>query len=215
MADVLFGRVNPSGKLPVTFPLVGKGFLDSVTPAQFPGALSADGKTQTVTCSERLAIGYRWYDANVSGGCAITRGRNPCIAFPFGHGLSYTTFAIAKPTLVADPAKGSWRAATRVTNTGQRTGAEVVQVYLSLPKSADAVGAPQPPRRLVGFQRVELAPGETKSVEITIDPAASHHPMSVWDEKAGGWTIPWGQFTVWLGRSSAPADLARAGVINR
>lgn len=215
VADVLFGRVNPSGKLPVTFPLAGKGFLDHVTPSQFPGEMSADGKTQTVTYSEQLAIGYRWYDANFSGDCAVKAGRNPCVAFPFGHGLSYTTFTIGKPTLAADPAKGSWRATTRVTNTGQRAGAEVVQVYLSLPKSADALGAPQPPRRLAGFQRVELAPGETKSVEITIDPAASHHPMSVWDQKAGGWVIPWGDFTVWMGRSSAPADLVRAGTIRR
>ena len=215
VADVLFGKVNPSGKLPVTFPLLGKGFLDHVKTAQFPGAIAADGKTQTVSYAEQLAIGYRWYDANISGNCAVRDGRNPCVAFPFGHGLSYTTFSVKAPGLVVDPKTGGWRATARVTNTGKRAGAEVVQVYLTLPPSADAVGAKQPPKRLVAFQRVELAPGETRPVEIAVDPASSNHPMSVWDEKAHAWTIPSGSFTVWIGRSSAPVDLAKAGVITR
>ncbi len=215
VADVLFGRVNPSGKLPVTFPRAGKGFLDHATPAQFPGVLAADGKTQTVTYSEKLAIGYRWYDANVSGGCAVRAGRNPCVAFPFGHGLSYTTFAQSAPKLVFDSARSSWRAQVRVKNSGKLAGAEVVQVYVSLPQSANAVGAVQPPKRLVGFQRIELQPGASAAVEIAIDPAATNHPLGVWDEKAHAWVIPAGRFTVWAGRSSAPADLVRVGYIDR
>lgn len=215
VADVLFGRVNPSGKLPVTFPLVGKGFLDHVKPSQFPGAIADDGKTQTVTYSEQLAIGYRWYDANVSGDCTVKDGRNPCVAFPFGHGLSYTTFGLGRPQLTFDAQSDTWRARVRVTNSGKRAGAEVVQVYLSLPPSANAVGATQPPKRLVGFQRIELVPGKSGTVEIAIDPAASNHPLSVWDEQAQKWVIPAGDFTVWAGRSSAPGDLARAGVIRR
>jgi beta-glucosidase len=90
-----------------------------------------------------------------------------------------------------------------------------VQVYLSLPASANALGAKQPPRRLVGFSRIELAPGASGEVSIAIDPAASNHPMSVWDERAGKWVIPQGRFTVWIGRSSAQKDLAKAGVIGR
>jgi beta-glucosidase len=215
VADLLFGKANPSGKLPVTFPITGKGFLDRATATQFPGVAAADGKGQTVTYSEQLAIGYRWYDANAGGGCALAAGKNPCVAFPFGHGLSYTSFAVAKPQLNQDAAKGTWRAAARVTNTGKRAGAEVVQVYISLPASANAVGAKQPPRRLIGFQRIELAPGASGEVSIAIDPAASNHPMSVWDERAGKWIIPQGSFTVWMGRSSAPSDLVRAGVIGR
>jgi beta-glucosidase len=214
VADLLFGRVNPSGKLPVTFPYQGKGFLDSATPAQFPGAPGEDGKTQTVTYSEQLAIGYRWYDANLSGQCAAVDGRNPCVAFPFGHGLSYTTFAVGKPTLAFDTKARVYRATLRVTNTGKRAGAEVVQAYVSLPASASALGVPQPPKRLVGFQKVELAPGASKSVTITLDPAASNHPLSVWNGAENKWTVPAGEFTLWIGRSSSPADLARAGTFS-
>lgn len=215
VADVLFGRVNPSGKLPVTFPLAGKGFLDSVTAAQFPGVMDEVGKTQTVSYSEKLAIGYRWYDANVSGGCAVRAGRNACVAFPFGHGLSYTTFAQSAPKLVFDEAKAAWRVQVQVKNSGKLAGAEVVQVYVSLPQSANATGAVQPPKRLIGFQRIELQAGASGMVEIAIDPAATNHPLGVWDEKVQAWVIPAGRFTVYAGRSSAPADLVRAGYIDR
>jgi beta-glucosidase len=215
VADLLVGKANPSGKLPVTFPLTGKGFLDRTSASQFPGVAAADGKGQTVTYSEQLAIGYRWYDANAGGGCAVAAGKNQCVAFPFGHGLSYSSFTVVKPQLSQDGAKGIWRATARVTNTGKRAGAEVVQVYLSLPASANAVGAKQPPRRLVGFGRVELAPGASGDVSIAIDSAASNHPMSIWDERAGKWVVPQGSFTVWMGRSSSPRDLVRAGVIAR
>ena len=215
VADVLFGRVNPSGKLPVTFPFEGKGFLDAAQPSQFPGAVSGDGGQQGVRYSEQLAIGYRWYDANVSGQCREVRGRNPCVAFPFGHGLSYTRFAVGTPRLLADGRTGGWRAVARVTNTGARAGAEVVQVYVTLPETANAAGARQPPRRLIGFARIELDAGRSGEVSIAIDPAASHHPLGVWDDKAHRWTIPGGRFKVWVGRSSSPADLVLAGHIER
>ena len=215
VADVLFGRTNPSGKLPVTFPIVGKGFLDKMATGQFPGEISADGKVQTVTYSEQLAMGYRWYDSNAGGNCLEKAGKNPCVAFPFGHGLSYTSFNIGKPRLAFDTTSGTWRATTRVTNSGKRAGAEVVQLYLSLPSSANAVGAKQPPRRLVGFQRIELVPGASGDATITIDPAASNHPISVWDESQGKWVVPLGRFTVWIGRSSSSGDLVKAGTIQR
>ncbi len=215
VADILFGMTNPSGKLPVTFPIAGKGFLDRVNTEQFPGVISPDGKHQTVTYSEQLAIGYRWYDANAGGNCGAKAGRNPCVAFPFGHGLSYTEFAIGKPHLTFHAESGTWRATARATNTGKRAGAEVVQIYLSLPPAANAVGAKQPPRRLVGFQRIDLAPGASSDVSIAIDPKASNHPLSVWDQKRGKWIIPQGRFTIWLGRSSSPFDLSRAGDIRQ
>jgi beta-glucosidase len=215
VADVLFGRVNPAGKLPVTFPVAGKGFLDKIETGQFPGQISADGKVQTVTYSERLNMGYRWYDSNAGGNCIEKAGKNPCVAFPFGHGLSYTSFNIGKPRLAFDATSGTWRATARVTNSGKRSGAEVVQLYLSLPPSANTVGAKQPPRRLVGFQRIELAPGASGDATITIDPAASNHPMSVWDERAGKWTEPQGNFRVWIGRSSSPRDLASATTVRQ
>jgi beta-glucosidase len=106
-------------------------------------------------------------------------------------------------------------ATARVTNTGKRAGAEVVQLYLSLPLSANALGAKQPPRRLVGFKRINLAPGASGDVTIAIDPTASNHPMSVWDERQIKWVVPQGRFTVWLGRSSAPRDLVQAAEIKQ
>ena len=215
VADVLFGRVNPSGRLPVTVPYAGKGFLDQVAATQFPGVPGADGKAQTVTYSEELAIGYRWYDANAGGKCGVTAGRNRCVAFAFGHGLSYTQFAMARPRLVEDAASGTWRATARVSNTGKRAGAEVVQVYLGLPASAHSAGVLQPPKRLVGFGRIELAPGASGEVSVTIDPAANNHPLSVWSEAEHKWIVPKGRFEVWVGRSSSPRGLVRAGTITR
>lgn len=211
VADVLFGKVNPSGRLPVTMPFTGKSFLDTITARQFPGVPGADGKSQTVTYSEGLAIGYRWYDANVSGACGSATGRNPCVAFPFGYGLSYTRFKLAAPKATPAPG-GAWTASVRVTNTGLRAGAQVVQAYVSLPP---APGLKQPPKRLVGFARVELAPGASGTARITIDPAATNHPLSVWNQAQHQWEIPRGTFRIWIGTSSSPADLTLAGSFTR
>jgi len=215
VADLLFGRKNPSGKLPVTFPYVGKGFLDNLTTQQFPGVVAADGVTQTVTYSEQLNIGYRWYDSNVSGQCAVVNGSNPCVAFPFGHGLSYTSFNVGASSVTRNATTGSYEVQATVTNTGSLAGAEVVQVYLSLPASASSVGAAQPPKRLTGFQKVELAPGASKQVVISIDPSGANHPLSVWSTASNAWVIPAGQYTVHVGKSSSPKDLAQAGNFNR
>jgi beta-glucosidase len=215
VADLLFGKKNPSGKLPVTFPLAGKGFLDSVPAEQFPGVVSADGKTQTVSYTEQLHIGYRWYDANISGQCAVTNGANPCVAFPFGHGLSYTTFTVSAPSVALNGSTSAYDVKATVRNTGSTAGSEVVQVYLSLPAAASASGAAQPPKRLVGFQKVELAAGASKEVVVSINPAASNHPLSVWSKAGSAWVTPAGQYTVHVGRSSAPKDLAVAGTFTR
>lgn len=212
VADLLFGQKNPSGKLPVTFPVAGKGFLDSVTTTQFPGTVS--GTTQSVEYTEKLNIGYRWYDANVSGQCAVVGDVNPCVAFPFGHGLSYTTFSIGNQSARGNGA-GGYSVTATVTNTGTRAGAEVVQVYLALPASASSVGATQPPKRLVGFQKVELAAGAAQTVTISIDPAASNHPLSVWNKSAGAWVIPTGTHTIYVGNSSSPRSLVQVDAFNR
>lgn len=213
VADLLFGVKNPSGKLPVTFPVAGKGFLDSVTEDQYPGKVAADGVTQTVEYTEKLHMGYRWYDGNVSGQCTVVNGANSCVAFPFGHGLSYTNFTVASPAVAANGTK--YTVTATVTNTGSRAGAEVVQVYLSLPAGASSVGATQPPKRLVGFQKVDLAAGESKQVTLSIDPAASNHPLSVWSKAYNLWITPAGTYTVQVGKSSAPKDLVQAGTFNR
>lgn len=213
VADLVFGRKAPGGKLPVTFPFTGKGFLDTVTTQQFPGLVGGDGVTQVVEYTEKLHMGYRWYDANISGQCAPVAGSNPCVAFPFGHGLSYTTFTTTAPSVAL--ASGKYTVKATVTNTGAKAGTEVVQVYLSLPAGASSVGAPQPPKRLVGFQKVDLAAGASKEVTLTIDPAASNHPLSVWSTTYNQWITAAGTYTVHLGKSSAPNDLAVAGTFTR
>lgn len=189
VADLVFGVKSPSGKLPVTFPFVGKGFLDSATPEQFPGVLSGDGVTSTVDYSEKLNIGYRWYDAN-----------NVAPAFPFGYGLSYTTFTVTSPSVSANGSKYDVKATVK--NTGSKTGSEVVQVYVTLPAGADSIGAKQPPKRLVGFKKVELAAGASQDVTITIDPAASNHPLSAWSTTYNQWITAKGTYTVSVGNSS-------------
>jgi beta-glucosidase len=189
VADLLFGVKNPSGKLPVTFPFVGQGFLDSITAAQFPGVLAGDGVTNTVTYTELLNMGYRWYDAN-----------NVVPAFPFGYGLSYTTFTVTNPGVAASGA--TYNVTATVTNTGSKAGSEVVQVYVTLPAGASSVGVAQPPKRLVGFTKVALAAGASQTVAITINPAASNHPLSAWSTTYKQWITAKGTYTVSVGNSS-------------
>ncbi|MBY9063673.1 glycoside hydrolase family 3 C-terminal domain-containing protein [Sphingomonas yunnanensis] len=207
VADVLLGRAEPNGRLPVTFPIKGRSFLDSIAPSQFPGIPAGDGSTQTVTYSEGLEIGYRWYDSHC--------GSTPCVAFPFGHGLSYTRLVTSEARLEPVGEDKVLRASVAVRNTGSREGTEVVQAYLSLPPGADVGGARQPPRRLVAFERVTLAPGESRRVTIAIDPAASHHPMSVWNKAQHAWVTPHGRYVLRLGTSSALRDLIEAGSVTR
>ena len=198
VADLLFGKVNPSGKAPVTFPIAGRSFLDALAPEAYPGVLK-DGKA-AVSYLEGRYMGYRWYDGNRSGACALTPGgENPCVAFPFGHGLSYTTFSLT-------PFSQRWEGGvlkleTTVENRGDRAGAEVVQVYLGLSEPG------QPPKRLVAFQRVALAPGEARSVTLSVDPRASHHPFDVFDGAAKAFRPAAGPITVYLGTSSSLKDL--------
>jgi beta-glucosidase len=127
------------------------------------------------------------------------------VAFPFGHGLSYSTFEISNLTVTPEVSDGTRPIKVQflVRNTGDVAGAEVPQVYLGLPASVDA-----PPKRLVGFEKVELRPGERKRVEITIDSAAANHPLSVWDADAGAWHTPVGQFAVRVGNSSGNLTLS-------
>lgn len=210
VADLLFGRKNPSGKLPVSFPYAGKGFLDQATAQQFPGLVEADGVTQTVEYTELLHIGYRWYDGNVSGQCAVDPATklNPCVAFPFGHGLSYTSFTTTGASVARNAGRYDVKATLK--NTGSVAGSEVLQVYLSFPNGSTAYagGATQPPKRLVGFKKVDLAPGAAQEVTITIDPAASNHPLSFWNKAYNAWISPAGSYTLHVGNSSSPKDLA-------
>ncbi|MDE6160317.1 MAG: glycoside hydrolase family 3 C-terminal domain-containing protein [Muribaculaceae bacterium] len=184
LADVLSGDVNPSGKLPMSFPVkledTGAHALGA-----YPGTLRADG-SNILDCeyAEGLLVGYRWHD---------TKKVRPL--FPFGHGLSYTAFAYGKP--VVDASRNGDRVATvtiPVTNTGSRAGAEVVQLYISYKKSS----LPRPLKELKGFSKVTLVPGETANVSFDIDIDA----LSYFDPDAHKWVAEPGRFTAHIGSSS-------------
>ena len=205
---LLFGLATPSGRLPVTFARRAAD-LPVTTPRQWPGVDStgaaapvvgpgtgmgaAAGGPYTVEYTEGLRIGYRWFGA---------QGVAPL--FPFGHGLSYTTFALSDLAVTPRVADGTGPIVVEVTvrNTGRRRGAEVPQVYLGLPASAG-----EPPQRLVGFQKVWLNPGERRRVRIVVDPRAANHPLGVWDAAAQAWTTPAGAYRVQVGRSAADVVL--------
>jgi beta-glucosidase len=185
VADLLFGVVNPSGKVPTSYPRSEADTLYAGKPERYPGTDEGDGYP-VIRYSEGLEVGYRWFQA---------RGIEPL--FGFGFGLSYTTFDIADMSVNApDGANAPVTVSASVTNTGPVPGAEVVQVYLGLPVDG------QPPKRLVGFQKVFLEPGKSKPVTITIDAAATNHPFSVWDYCAQGFVIKPGQYSIYVGNSA-------------
>jgi beta-glucosidase len=180
MAAVLFGDTDPSGRLPITFP---RQLADTPasTPAQYPGVGGV------ATYSEGLDVGYRHYDQ---------RHIEPL--FPFGYGLSYTSFRLAH-LRVAHPRRGAVTASVEVTNTGRRRGSQVVQVYV-----AGADGAAGPPRRLEGFAKVSLRPGERRTVTIAFGPRAFAH----WDTTKHAWVQPAGSYAIYAGTSSRDLPLS-------
>ena len=185
VAELLFGVVNPSGKVPTTYPVSEDDTLYAGRPERYPGTDEGDGYP-VMRYSEGLEMGYRWYQAQ-----RITP------LFGFGFGLSYTTFDIGDVSLdVPDGANAPVTVTASVTNTGRVAGAEVVQVYLGVPVQG------QPPKRLVGFQKVFVEPGMSKPVTITIDPAATNHPFSVWDYCTHSFAIKPGEYTVYVGNSA-------------
>lgn len=175
VAAVLFGDFNPSGKLPVTFP-AADAQVPANTPQQYPGV------NGNAVYSEQLQVGYRWYDAN---------GHTPL--FPFGYGLSYTTFGFSNLTVSPRAADGTVTVGVQITNTGQRTGAEVAQVYL-----ADPATAGEPPRQLRGFQKINLPPGQSGHLTIKLDARA----FQIWNTSSNSWTTAAGTYGVFVGDSS-------------
>jgi len=171
IAAVLFGDVNPSGKLPETFPKA-QSDLPTQTPEQYPGV------NGHAVYSEGLDVGYRWYDA---------KGIAPL--FPFGHGLSYTTFGYSG-LVVKKLAGGSVSVSFTVTNTGTRPGAEVPQVYVGDPPSSG-----EPPKQLKGYQKVFLQPGQSAPVSLTLDPRS----FAYWQN---GWIVGGGTYAILVGSSS-------------
>jgi beta-glucosidase len=186
VAAVLFGDVNPSGKLPLTFP-VQLADLPANTPAQYPGIL-VNG-VPTATYSEGIFVGYRHYDqANITP------------LFPFGFGLSYTNFSFqnlavtpATFTFTNNPSQ-TVTVSLSVTNTGLVSGAEVVQLYLGIPSTA----VPEPPKSLQGFQKILLQPGQTLPVQLTLNKRS----FSYWDILSNSWTVVPGTYQIMVGDSS-------------
>lgn len=192
IAALLWGDVNPSGKLPQSFPVSEADLPTAGSAEQYPGVDIIDGIRQ-VEYTEGLLTGYRWYDA-----------QNIEPLFPFGFGLSYTTFEYSHLNVTpkkVQPDKPI-RVKFRVTNTGPVAGAEIAQVYLSLP---DGLG--EPPKRLVGWEKVTLQPGQHKNVTVIIDPTSSAHPLSYWDLGTYDWVTELGDYTVHVGPSSSADDL--------
>jgi beta-glucosidase len=186
LASVLFGQTDPGGHLPVTFPS-SLSQVPASTTAQFPGNGS------TVQYSEGIDVGYRWYDS-----------KDITPMFPFGFGLSYTTFAFTKLSVSPGSTDGTGdvRVSATVTNTGKRAGSEVAQLYLGDPSASG-----EPPRQLEGFQRVSLAPGKSTRVSFTVTPQDTQW----WDDSANGWTQTSGTYQVYVGDSSALAGLPLQG----
>lgn len=175
LASVLFGDANPSGKLPVTFPTCWE---DSPAYGNYPG------ENLGVNYAEGIYVGYRYFDKN-----------NLQPQFPFGFGLSYTTFDYSKLTVAAsDQGNRIADVSMQVRNTGARAGAEVVQLYVHDAHSH----IDRPLRELKGFARVELQPGEAKTVNFPLDLSA----LSYYSAAQADWVAEPGQFIVQLGASS-------------
>jgi beta-glucosidase len=187
LARILFGDVNPSGKLPVTFPRA----IDQLyarEASQYPGVAPPGGDHLDVHYDEGILVGYRWFDQ---------KGLAPL--FPFGHGLSYTSFGYGNLRISPDHGDGGKvTVVVTVTNTGRVAGKEVAELFLGFPAAAG-----EPPRQLKGFEKVQLPPGESKDVTFELDRRA----FSYWKD-SGGWTTAAGAYQLLVGGSSRSTPLA-------
>lgn len=182
IADVIFGKVNPSGKSPLTFPNTENE--TKITQAQWPGLPDAR-KPEYCYYEEKLLVGYRYYDAH---NIKFTTG------FPFGHGLSYTTFEYSGLSIAKH------EVSFIVKNSGALSGAEVSQLYLGFPQSAG-----EPPLQLKGFHKTKvLAAGQSEKVTLQLKP----RDFSIWDVTKHAWSIVEGSFKVKVGSSSRDIRLS-------
>lgn len=201
LANILTGAVNPTGKLAVTFPKSDADLphpkLVLPPPASEPNFAAMGGDISNfmslmakglppfqIYYDEKLKVGYKWYDAE-----------KKAVLFPFGFGLSYTTYSYSGLTLKSGD---ELAVSFTVKNTGERAGTEIAQVYASLPDSAG-----EPPKRLIGWTRVELAAGESKEVSIPVN----HDRLTIYDEASDSWKLVHGSYTVMAGGSSQDLPL--------
>ncbi len=179
---LLYGDVNPSGHLAESFP---------VKLEDNPSYLFYGGEADRADYREGVFVGYRYYDK-----------KHMDVAFPFGHGLSYTTFAFSDLRLSADHItdQDTLTVTVKAANTGKRAGKTVVQMYVGDKESTVL----RPVRELKGFEKVELAPGESKDVTFTLDKRA----FAYWNEELHDWHVETGEFTIEIGQSSRAIDVA-------
>ena len=192
VANILFGDVNPGGKLPMTFPL-SVDDLPRTTVSRPPKREARGGEvlqkaTFDVHYDEGLKVGYKWYDAE-----------NKRVLFPFGYGLSYTTYNYSN--LKISPGEET-KVTFSVQNKGAHAGEEIAQLYVSLPDAGE------PPKRLVGWTKVHLNPGEAKEVSITVPTRY----LSIYDTASSNWKLLPGSYTFMAGGSSQ--DLPLSGKVN-
>ncbi len=181
IAGVLYGSYDPSGHLPVTFP-TSLSQVPASTAAQWPGT---NGQVQY---SEGIDVGYRWYDS-----------RNLTPLFPFGYGLSYTTFSFSNLHVGSLTAGGAATVTATVTNTGSKAGADVAQLYVDDPSASG-----QPPLQLEGFQRVNLAAGASTTVTFNL----TQQNLQYWNSSSNGWATTTGNYGIEVGDSSASLPLS-------
>lgn len=181
---VLWGDVNPSGRLPETFP---------VHLEDNPSYLTYGGEGNTAVYSEGVFVGYRYYDK-----------KKVNVLFPFGYGLSYTDFTYSNLTISAPSIKDTdaLTVTVDVTNTGEIAGKEVIQLYVQPP----VCEVFRPVRELKGVEKISLAPGETKSVSFTLEKRA----FAYWNKDLHDWFVPTGVYTIEIGRSSRDIELTKA-----
>ncbi|WP_051451077.1 glycoside hydrolase family 3 C-terminal domain-containing protein [Actinospica robiniae] len=187
IANVLFGSYNPSGHLTVTFP-TSLSQVPASTTAEWPGSGG------TVQYSEGVDVGYRWYDA---------KGLTPL--FPFGYGLSYTTFSYSNLHVGTLTAGGTATVTATVTNTGSRAGADVAQLYVTDPSASG-----QPPRQLEGFARVNLAAGASQTVTFQL----AQQNLQYWNTSSNAWATSTGSYGISVGDADATGSLPLSGTLS-
>jgi beta-glucosidase len=184
LADVLFGDAEPGGRLPTTFPV---RLEHNPSYGNFPGEFGE------LRYGEGVLVGYRWYEA-----------RDLPTRFPFGHGLSYSSFELGAPSVTPDHDTVTMRVPVR--NTAARRGCEVVQCYVAPPRSTAVT---RPPKELKAFAKVWLDPGESTTAELTLDSRA----FACWHPLDDEWQVAPGRYELHVGRSSA--DVAHVVTVER
>lgn len=203
LTDIITGKVNPSGKLPIS---IEKDFKDSPAWGYLPKGASLYNecknefmiKVYDIHYNEDILVGYRWYD---------TQKIEPL--YPFSHGLSYTTFSLTKPELTVKKITGSQpiKCTVVLTNTGERKGSEVVQLYVR----EDNPTLLRPVKELKRFDKIALSPGEKRIVEFEL----TKQDFAFWDEQSHGWKVNPGRYTIMLGTSSKAIEHSLSFVIEK